>query len=184
MLLSTPMGGAPALFRTYGLGTTAEEAAAIGQKGLNLKALQVALVNLSNATHNPAINPGTPSGALYSGLPDDKTMSAVAAAMALIGPKLPTWANVSLSVALGLGASTDRAKQLVLDYAPYLKDAAIAATVAAPYYVKPPEQQPPSQIPQIFQTSGPWYKSWWGIAAIAIGGLGVLSLLAQRRQAA
>jgi hypothetical protein len=185
MLLTTTPGGAPIIFRqhgVHGLGATAAEAAALAQKSIDLKALQTALVNLSAATHNTAINPGTPSGALYNGLPDDKTMGAVAAAMGLIGPKLPTWANVSLSVAFGLGVSTDKAKQLVLDYSTYLKDAAIAATITAPYYTKP-EAPAQAQIPSVFATSGPWYKTWWGIGAIAIGGLGFLSLLASRRAA-
>ncbi len=163
--------------------TAAEEATATAQKSIQLKALQTALVNLSNATHNPAINPGTPSGALYNGLPDDKTMSAVAAALGLIGPKLPTWANVSLSVAFGIGSMTDQAKQYVIDYSDYLTKAAIAATIAAPYYTKTPET-PQAQIPSIFATMGPWYQTWWGIGAIAVGALGVLSLLAARRRTA
>ncbi len=166
-----------------GLGVTAEEASALGQKIINLKALETALVNLSNATHNPAINPGTPAGLLYNGLPTDKTMAAVAAAMGLIGPKLPTWANVSISVALGVGASTEIAKKAVLDYAPYLTKAAIAATVTAPYYTKAPEQ-PKTEVPTIFATTGPWYKTIWGMGAIAIGALGFLSLIAARRASA
>jgi hypothetical protein len=186
MLLTSQVGCPPRYLGhgITGLGVTAAEAAALAQKSINLKALQEALVQLSTATHNPAINPGTPTGGLIGGLPDDKTMAAVAASLGLIGPKLPTIARAALMIALGIGATSSSAKQAVLDYAPELRKAVIAATATAPFYVKPeavPEETAPTPF---FATSGPWYKTWYGIGAIAIGALGVLSLIAARRQQA
>lgn len=181
MLLSSSVGCPPSFLS--GFGTTAAEATALAQKSINLKALQTALVALSTASGNPAINPGTPSGGLYDGLPDDKTMAAVAASLALIGPKLGTYTRAALMIGLGVGASTHTAKQAVLDYATELTAAAKAATIAAPYYTTPPAA-PSNDLPQIFQTTGPWYKTWWGIAAIAVGVLGTVSLVRAHRQTA
>jgi hypothetical protein len=95
--------------------------------------------------------------------------------MSLIGPKLPTLARGALAIALGVGATTDRAKKAVLDYADALRKAVIAATIVAPHYVKPGETA--TEDKSIFATTGPWYKTWWGIGAMVIGGLGVVSLI-------
>lgn len=172
MLLATPYGSAPRLLSGFGAVATVSEP---------LKKLQTALTQLSAAARNPAINPGATDGALVNGLPSDKTMAAVAAAVSLIGPKLGTYTRAALMIGLGVGATTDTAKKAVLDYASELTRAAQAATAAAPYYVKPEEggaAEPPATI---YAASGPWYKTWWGIGAIAVGALGVLSLLAARR---
>lgn len=173
MLLSTSVGCPPSLLSGFGALPTVSEP---------LKKLQVALVALSDATHNPAINPGTTEGRLINGLPEDRTMSSIAAALGLITPHLPTWAAVAISIGFGVGASTDRAKKAVLDYSDDLRKAVIAATATAPFYTKPPET-PVVETPSVFATSGPWYKTWWGIGAIAVGVIGTISLVAARRAA-
>lgn len=174
MLLSTSVGCPPSLLSGFGALPTVSEP---------LKKLQLALVALSDATRNPAINPGTTEGRLVNGLPEDKTMGSIAASLGLITPHLPTWAAVALSIGFGVGASTDRAKQAVLDYADELRKAVIAATATAPFYTKPPETPTP-ETPTIFATSGPWYKTWWGIGAIAVGVVGTISIVAASRRAA
>lgn len=148
-----------------------------------LKKLQVALVNLSNASHNPAINPGATDGVLVNGLPPDKTMAAVSQALGLINQALPTWAAVSLSIAFGVGVSTGTAKQAVLDYSADLTSATNAAAATAPFYASNPAA--PGTTPATTPTAPPpaWYTTWWGLGAIAIGALGVLSVLASHRAA-
>lgn len=175
MLLSTPIGGAPMLLSGFGATPTTSEP---------LKKLQLALVALSDATHNAAIKPSNVTGALTAGLPDDRTMAAITASMGLITPHLPKWAAVPLVIAFGVGASTQTAKQAVLDYADELRTAVVAATVAAPFYVKPPTADTTTETPTIFAASGPWYKTWWGIGAIAVGVIGTVSLLAAHRRTA
>lgn len=166
-----------------GLGADPTYATAdLQNKSNNLKALQTALIALSDATRNPAINPGAATGVLSSGLPDDKTMGAVVAAMALISPHLPTWAAVTISVGLGVGASTTTAKQAVIDNAKYLTDAVKAATITAPFYTKP-DAPAATTTPSIFATTGPWYKTWWGVGAIATAMVGTLALVAAHRRA-
>ena len=174
MLLSTPIGQSPMLLSGFGAAPLTSEA---------LKKLQLALVALSDATRNPVIKPTNVTGTLTNGLPDDRTMGAIAASMGLITPHIPKWVAVPLVIAMGVGASTTTAKQAVLTYATELRAAVIAATAAAPYYVKP-EQPASTEIPQIFQTSGPWYKSWWGIAAIAVGVIGAAALVKAHRASA
>lgn len=177
MLLSTLPGQAPTLLSGFGATPTTSEP---------LKKLQLALVALSDATHNPAIKPTNVTGTLTNGLPDDRTMAAIAASLGLITPHIPKWAAVPLVIAFGVGAATDTAKHAVLDYADDLRTAVIAATVSAPFYTKPPTQSTSSSssadIPQIFQTSGPWYKTWWGAGAIAVGVLGTLALVVSHRR--
>ncbi len=175
MLLSSPIGGSPFLLNGFGATPTTSEP---------LKKLQVALAALSDATHNAAIKPSNVAGTLTNGLPDDRTMAAIAASMALITPHLPKWAAVPLVIAMGVGASTTTAKQAVLDYADELRTAVVAATVAAPFYVKPDAAPTTPETPAIFSATGPWYKTWWGIGAIAVGVIGTVSLLAAHRRSA
>lgn len=172
MLLTTSLGQPPTLLSGFGAVPTTSEP---------LKKLQAALVALSDATHNPAIKPTNVTGTLTNGLPDDRTMAAIAASLGLITPHIPKWAAVPLVIGFGVGASTTTAKQAVLDYADELRTAVVAATVSAPFYVKPPAASTSSDIPQIFQTSGPWYTSWWGLGAIAIGLLGTVALVRAHR---
>jgi hypothetical protein len=179
MLLSTCLGCAPSFLS--GLGVTAEEAAKIGVNATNIIALQKALKALSVAANNPMIDPGDATG-LIGGYPPDRTMAAVAASVNLIGPKLGTFTRAALAIALGVGASTTQAKQYVMTYAVELTRAVQAATIAAPYYVKPPAA-PAAETPTIFATSGPWYKTWWGIGAIAVGVIGSASLVMAHRRA-
>lgn len=170
MLISSPVGGPPRLLA--GLGATPTNDA-------GLQKLQAALIGLANATANAAINPGVQDGALVNGLPPDRTMAAIAAAMALITPHLPTWAGVALSVGFGVGATTTTAKQAVLDYSGPLRDAVIAATATAPYYNSTTAPGATAPIPAIVPV--PWYTTWWGIGAIAVGVIGAFSLLSQHR---
>jgi hypothetical protein len=167
---------------TQALQSTASGVTPTGDDGL--KKLQVALVGLSNATKNPAINPGAQDGVLANGLPPDRTMAAVAAAMGIINQHLPTWAGVTLSIAMGVGATTATAKQAVLQYSSELRDAVLAATATAPYYTGS-SAAPGSTAPSAAPVAPPaaWYTTWWGIGAIAIGALGVLSMIAQHRAA-
>jgi len=174
MLIATPIGCAPTLLAGFGAVATASDP---------IKRLQIALTNLSTATRNPGINPGSTSGMLVNGLPDDRTMAAVAASLALVNRKLPTWAAVALSIGFGLGATSDKAKQAVLANASELQKAAILATIAAPYYM-PTEAAPETPTkPDVYAITGPWYKTWWGIGAMAIGAIGFISLIAARRSA-
>lgn len=174
MLFSTPIGGHPlALINGFGATPTSSEP---------LKKLQLALVALSDATNNPTIKPSNITGTLTNGLPDDRTMSAIAASMGLITPHIPKWAAVSLVIGFGVGASTTTAKQAVIDYASDLTVAVKAATVSAPFYTKQPTAETPSDIPQIFQTAGPWYASWWGISAIAVGLIGTVALVSSHHR--
>lgn len=145
--------------------------------------LQIALTALSKATRNTSIDPGAVDGKLTNGMVPDRTMAAVAAAIALIGPKLGTYKRAALQIALGIGATTSEAKGLVLSYANELTYAVQAATIAAPYYVKPeePGATDSSSSGASYQPSGPWYKTWWGIGAIGVGVLGVMSLLLSAR---
>lgn len=179
MLLTSPVGCPPAFLS--GLGVTAEEATRLAQQAQRVIELQKALKQLSIAARNPAIDPG-PVG-LVSGLPSDQTMSAVVASMSLIGPKLPTWARAALVIGLSVGAASSTAKKAVMDYADELRKAAIAATVAAPFYVQPEAAPAAPEAMSIFATTGPWYKTWWGIGALAVGALGMLSLVAASRRA-
>lgn len=172
----SPLGHPPTLLSGFGATPTTSEP---------LKKLQLALVALSDTTHNAAIKPTNVSGTLTNGLPDDRTMAAIASAMGLISPHLPTWAAVALSIGFGLGASTDTAKKAVLDYASELQKAVVVATTTAPFYT--PSQTPPdssSSMPTIFQSTGPWYSTWWGVGAIAIGLIGGVSLVAAHRRTA
>mgnify|MGYP001583107801 CR=1 FL=1 len=172
MLLSTPIGCAPSFLSGFG---------AVAVASVPIAKLQGELHKLAEATHNPAIDPKEYAGLLVNGLPTDKTMAAVAAAHTVLNHKLPSWASFAISVALGLGASTTQAKTVVLQYAEQLRLAAIAATISAPYYTKPPEVVAP-ETPSIFATTGPWYKTWWGIGAMVVGGVGVISLITARRE--
>lgn len=173
MLLSTPLGGHPlALISGFGATPTTSEP---------LKKLQLALVALSDATKNPAIKPSNVAGTLTNGLPDDGTMRSITAALGLITPHLPRAASIPLVIAFGFGASTDTAKQAVLDYADYLRDAVVGATAAAPYYNKADAAPAASTTPTIFASTGPWYATWWGIAAIAVGALGTIALVRSHR---
>ncbi len=176
MLLTSYVGHPPGVISGLGAVASASEP---------LKKLQLALVALSDATHNTAIKPTNVTGTLTNGLPDDRTMVAVTASLGLISPHLPTWAAVGLSIAFGVGGATATAKKAVLDYADPLRVAVLAATATAPYYTKTPDttsSDTKSDIPTIFQTTGPWYKTFWGIGAIAIGAIGAISLIAAHRR--
>ena len=148
-----------------------------------LKKLQAALVDLANATHNAAINPGATDGVLVGGLPPDKTMAAISQSLGLINQALPTWAAVSLSIAFGVGASTATAKQAVLDYSADLTSAVKAATATAPYYASSPSATPDATSTTPTAPPPAWYTTWWGLGAIAVGALGLLSVIASHRAA-
>lgn len=182
MLLATLPGGAPRLISGFGTTSTVSGLGVTPTTSEPLKKLQEALKGLSTAARNPAIDPGAVDGKLVNGLPPDRTMAAVAASISLIGPKLGTYTRAALMIGLGVGATTNTAKQAVLDYASELRAAAITATAAAPYYVKPEEAAAAETTPSIFASSGPWYKTWWGIGAIAVGAVGFLSLIASARR--
>lgn len=141
--------------------------------------LQRALINLAQATGRPAINPGGVTGVVDSG-----TVSAVTAALGLLTEELPSWLYLTLQGGLILGSTTAQATKLVEQYATQLT---IAANTAAVKFKAPQtggktmtfmpnailvnqHATPSSGIP-----SG-WYKTWWGIALIAIGAFGAYKI--------
>lgn len=89
----------------------------------NIEALQRALLNLSQASGRPAINPGAVSGVLT-----DATMAAVVAAHGILTEELPSWMYLALQAALIAGSTTSQAKAIVTQYAGQL---AMAANTAA-----------------------------------------------------
>lgn len=152
--------------------------------------LQKALKELSVASRRSDIDPKAPQGLVYDAssgvaLPPDNTMAALAAAVSLIGSKLSTVKRVALAAALGYGVTRREARIFVLENAGSLAQAVRAATIVAPYYVKPEEAG--SGDTNAGGGGGAtaievaWYKTWWGIGAIAVGAIGVLALLASAR---
>lgn len=89
----------------------------------NIESLQRALLNLSQASGRPAINPGAVTGVM-----NDATMAAVTAALGILTEELPSWMYLGLQAALITGSLTSQAKDYVTRYAGQL---AMAANTAA-----------------------------------------------------
>ncbi len=85
--------------------------------------LQRALVDLSQDTRRPAINPGVVSGTI-----SNETMDAVLASMDLLAEQLPTWTAANLQKGLMSGSHSAGAKNLVAQNAQELTMAALTAT--------------------------------------------------------
>lgn len=124
-----------------------------------IKSLQQALLNLSQATQNPAINPGAITGDVTP-----QTVQAVIAGQQLISSELPSWAFVSLQAALAAGAMTSQAKTAIAAAAVPLT---VAANTAAVKYKKTSPIPGGSAIVGFFAPG--WYKTPMGIALIAVG---------------
>lgn len=121
--------------------------------------LQQALINLSQATLRPLINPGPVTGEV-----NDQTMQALVQAMDLLTQSLPTWASIAVRGGLILGASSTPAKNIVAQHAPELTAAAIAET--AKYRVTTPTS------PILTQPTD-WYRTSAGV--VIIGGVLLLA---------
>lgn len=127
--------------------------------------LQQSLANLAVATGRPEFAPGRTDGVL-----DDATMAGVAAAVSVAANELPSWLATALQIALVGGAATQTAKNYVSQYAAQLS---VAFNTAAVKYKKAPV--PVAPTPAVFVT--PWFKTWWGITGIVVGGLFVLRFI-------
>lgn len=121
--------------------------------------LQRALANLATATQQPAIS------AKVTGIVDDQTMTAVAAALGLLSKELPSWAYLGLQGIMALGVTNATAKKTVGEYATQLTLA--ANTAAVKFKVAPTAPTAPIVVasPGFF---GPgWYKTPIGLLLIA-----------------
>lgn len=138
--------------------------------------LQVALKNLALVTGKPIIDPGDADGIV--GL---KTINAVVASMGLLTKHLGSVGGL-LSAGLAIYGIADQAKatQLITQYASQLETAARGAAVAISQGQQSPELPAPGAM---VIAPVPWFKTWWGMGALAVGGVGLLAvLLAPRRE--
>jgi hypothetical protein len=165
---------APTPFGISGLGAAS---AAITQ-------LQQALVGLAQASGRPAVNPGAVDGVLGTA-----TMNAVAAGLQIASERVPQDKVVlALNAALTLGSGTTMAKNAVTSYAPQLTLVIKGVTAGMAAGVIPKGTAPTQYTREdisIMTTPGggalatatPWYKTWWGIGAIAVGAFGAYKFL-------
>jgi hypothetical protein len=140
------------------------------------QALQQALTALAAATGNAGFDPGATDGMLVDGLPSTRVMSAVIQAMPYLKPKLGTALTAILTIALAVGSTTTTAKQAVKDYMGPI--AVAVATIAA---LKGGGGSSGSAL--VAAETTPWYKTWWGAGGLAIGAIGIIYLITQRRAA-
>lgn len=139
-----------------------------------IEGLQRALINLSIATQNPAIN------TKITGVIDDATMVAINAALGLLTKELPNWLYLGLQGVMIIGATNSTAKKYVGDYATQLTLAANTASVK--YKVNPPAP-PPATVVGFFAPG--WYKTPLGIVIIAgVAFAGYKIFIAPSRRAA
>ncbi len=121
-----------------------------------IKALQVALKNLSIATQRADIDPGPADGEV-----NNQTVQSVIAAQTLLSSQLSSWEFISLQAALAVGSMTTQAKSAVAAAAPALTVA--ANTAAVKYRTAGPMM--PSPFGSFF---GPgWYFTPMGMLLIA-----------------
>lgn len=149
-----------------------------------IRSLQQALVGLSQVTGNITINPGTPNG-----FPNAQLRNAVIAAMGTLDKFLGAGVAGTLKAGLAIAsiANPDYADGLILQYARQIDQAARAATLAYTQggAVAPPA--PGATLPPMIPpgaAAAPWYKTWWGAGAIAVGVVGVVAILAAPRRPA
>jgi hypothetical protein len=140
------------------------------------QALQNALVALSTATGNPNFNPGKTDGMLENGLPSNQVMVSVAQAMPYLKSKLGTAMTFVLTVAIALGATSTRAKEAVKS-----NMGPIAVAVQAIAALKAGSGGGGGGGALVLET--PWYKTWWGAGGLAVGAIGIIYLITQRRAA-
>lgn len=133
--------------------------------------LQVALAALAQVSGKPIINPGAPTG--YVG---PMTVNAVVASMGLLTKHLGGIGG-ALSAGLAIYSIADQAQAaaLITQYASQLEQAARAATLAIAQGQQSPTPEAGPLVPVTLAV--PWYKTWWGISALAVGGVGLLALL-------
>lgn len=145
-----------------------------------IRGLQEALVSLSQVSGNIAINPGTPNG-----FPDSRLRNAVIASLGTLDKFLGGGIAGTLKAGLAIAsiANPDYADGLILQYARQLEQAARAAALAVTTggAVAPVPGAPPYLPAPI---TAPWYKTWWGAGAIAVGVVGVIAIVAAPRKPA
>jgi hypothetical protein len=140
------------------------------------QALQHSLVALATALGDSRINPGKTDGLLVDGLPSNEVMGAIVLALPHLKAKLGTYVTAALTIGLAFGASTTRAKEVVKS-----NMAALAVAIQAVAVLKGGSGGGGGGALVVPET--PWFKTWWGAGAIAIGGIGLLYLITQRRAA-
>lgn len=117
--------------------------------------MQLALVTLAQKSNRPNIKPDVTTGFLTDG-----TMNAVVAAMDILTNALPAMEYLALQAALLIGATTDSAKSVVLQYAPDIAAAALGASLTV---------TPASSSPAIFSLA--WFETPLGLGILLIGGI-------------
>lgn len=117
--------------------------------------MQAALVTLALKSNRPNIRPDVTTGYLTDG-----TMGAVVAAMDILTNALPATEYLALQATLLLGATTDAARSLVIQYAPDIASAALGASLTV---------TPATSAPPIFSLA--WFESPIGLGILLIGGI-------------
>lgn len=117
--------------------------------------MQQALVTLALKSNRPNIRPDVTTGYLTDG-----TMSAVVAAMDILTNALPATEYLALQAGLLIGATTDTAKSVVLQYAPDITAAALGASLTV---------TPATSSPAIFSLA--WFETPLGLGILLIGGI-------------
>jgi hypothetical protein len=152
--------------------------AGLGAASPAITALQNALVALAQASGRPAINPGQVDGVL-----GPNTMNALAAGLQVAADKIPKDSVVTaVTFALALGSTSSQAIATVNTYAPQLTILIKTATAAYATGVLKPALAPVTDLLMMLPgtsagaalpvlTPTPWYKTWWGIGAIAVGAI-------------
>lgn len=159
-------------------------ASGIGATGWpQIRSMQEALTALSQVTGNVNINPGSTNG-----FADTRTTTAVIASLGVIGKFLgsTTAGLIQATAAIYSIADPEHLHGLILQYAPRIEQAARAAAIAYTQGGAVPAPAPGPAVPTLPPTGAtPWYKTWWGIGGIAVGGIGLLAIiLAPPRRAA
>ncbi len=139
-------------------------------RNIDLLKLQRALTSLSQLTGRAGVDP---HGA--DGLMGPNTRNAVVQSLAVITPHIPTAPAQLATVALAAAALTNpsRADQIIVQYA---GDLAVAANIAGLAFGGGAVDAAGDPVPAA-PAAPPWYKTWWGVGGIAIGGLGALVLV-------
>lgn len=117
--------------------------------------MQQALVTLALKSNRPNIRPDVTNGILTDG-----TMNAVVAGMDLFTNALPATEYLALQAALLIGATTDTAKSMVLQYAPDIASAALGASLTV---------TPATTAPPIFSLA--WFETPLGLGILILGGI-------------
>lgn len=154
-----------------------------GTGNASVQKLQESLKALAAVTGKPLIDPGNADGVV-----GPRTANAVIASMGLLMQHLGSTGGI-LQAGLAIYSIADSARtySLITQYASQLDQAArSAAVVWAQQHGAPTTTTPvPTGPTTPFPTAGgmPWWKTWWGIGGIAVGGLALVALIAAPRRA-